>query len=241
MLHAGSMLGTTSTTSGALAVNEPGQEKDQQATRTTRSSARPSATSTLDREAGTLEEAHQGKDAPLDESEDTKRASPSRFTWQLRLGAPALELNDSYQEDEVDADTVPTQLDQAMRVEEEHVAFEEPANVSGGAERLSAELPGRADMTCEEHRARLLREWEEETMCEAMNGVAPEAGALLVIRGGVRRVHGGQGTTQTIMFRIREGETLDLRIAMPELMTGADADSVQNRDQGMSTKPGSGA
>ena len=179
----------------------------------------------------------------MDAGEDTKRASPSRLTWQLRPGAPALELNDSYQADDVDTDTVPTQLDQAMKVEEEHTTFEETANASGGAGRLSGELPGRADMmmACEEHRARLLREWEEETMCEAMNGVAPEAGTLLVIRGGVRRVHGGQGTTQTIMFRIREGETLDLRIAMPEIVSGADEDSVQNRDQGMSIKPGSGA
>ena len=40
-------------------------------------------------------------------------------------------------------------------------------------------------------------------------------GVQIVIRGGIRRVGGGQATTQTMSFRLQDGETLDLRFALP--------------------------
>ena len=69
---------------------------------------------------------------------------------------------------------------------------------------------------CERLRAAQYRQWEREVMDEALLEPARQEGLHLVVRGGVRRQAGHQGTTQTIMFRIQPGETLDLRIAAPE-------------------------
>ena len=69
---------------------------------------------------------------------------------------------------------------------------------------------------CERLRAAQYRQWEREVTDEALNEPMRPEGLLLVVRGGVRRHTGHQGTTQTIMFRIQPGETVDLRIAAPE-------------------------
>ena len=61
------------------------------------------------------------------------------------------------------------------------------------------------------------REWERSVMEEAMGCLPDPPGMQVIIRAGIRRVGGWQAPTQSMSFRLQAGETLDLRIAFPEL------------------------
>ena len=88
---------------------------------------------------------------------------------------------------------------------------------AGGTEGSSMHHPtSRMRRAMEDESNRLAaahyREWERLVMAEAM-GCLPEPP-------GIRRVGGWQAPTQSMSFRLQAGETLDLRIAFPELAQG---------------------
>ena len=158
--------------------------------------------------------------------------------WLLRPGG-SLELNDSYQDEDArnaagvwPIDVPCTQRDCEEEADEGSASAESVSEGNHGDEAhpdIAPEHHEHGDgsapssdtraamlLACEQHRAAQLRAWEHEVMREAMDGSTTSHGLLIVIRGGVRRAHGGQDTTQTIMFRVQEGVSLDLRVSMPE-------------------------
>ena len=62
-------------------------------------------------------------------------------------------------------------------------------------------------------RAAQLQDWEDQVMEEAMRRNGSEEGVQVVLRGGVR---GAQGTraTQSMMFRVRPEECVEMTIAL---------------------------
>ena len=66
--------------------------------------------------------------------------------------------------------------------------------------------------TCEELKAANYRDWEMWGMQQAMGNAECAGVSEVVIRGAVRHRHGGLGTTQSMVFFIRENERLDLQI-----------------------------
>ena len=70
---------------------------------------------------------------------------------------------------------------------------------------------------CEELKAANYRDWETWDLQHAMGNAECAGAHEVVIRGAVRHRHGGLGTTQSMVFFVREDERLDLQIqGVPE-------------------------
>ena len=65
---------------------------------------------------------------------------------------------------------------------------------------------------CEELKAARYRDWEMWELQHAMDNVDCGGSHEVVLRGAVRHRHGGLGSTQSMLFRVREDERLELQI-----------------------------
>ena len=159
--------------------------------------------------------------------------------WRLRAGVAEVELNDSYQDENLAHDHEAEEQHAAPpggatdevedRVDEESASVESSSPATDAQEMDKTRKDGVAatavpkmdalSLECERHRASLLQDWEDEVMAEALGSTTIVDGVMVIVKGAVRRQHGGQGTSQTMMFRVSNGETLDLRIALPDLTT----------------------
>ena len=71
------------------------------------------------------------------------------------------------------------------------------------------------ELEFEKHKSQQLRQWEQEVMEEEMGRQPQEPGVRVEIKGGIRTAR-GRGTSQTMSFRVRQGEELELRLTLPD-------------------------
>ena len=119
----------------------------------------------------------------------------------------------------------------------EKVACDRPVEVLGAERTSSLPMPDmRRAMEVEANQieAARYREWEREVMEKALGEQISPSGVQIVVRGGVRKVGGWQAPTQSMVFRLQEGETLDLRFALPRNTQRAEqGPGREGRDEGL--------
>ena len=134
-------------------------------------------------------------------------------TWNLQGAGRQIELNDSLtmQGNESEA----TVGDDRMigPVEPASAGRVPPGEADGSVWPRNREMLRAMEAECKQYRAAQLQDWEDSILQEALHR-GPLPGVGVVIRGGVVGNNGILQTTQTMTFRLMEGETLALRLAV---------------------------
>ena len=123
--------------------------------------------------------------------------------WHLTTPANTIDLNDTQLDD-------PSGVGRPLPAGEVDVppATREAAHAHADEDR--ARLNAIAS-ECERFRSAQLQDWEDQVLRDAMSS-EPPTGTGILIRGGILRRGTLLSTTQTMSFRLHEGETLSLRL-----------------------------
>ena len=144
--------------------------------------------------------------------------------WAPADAPDLIDLNDSY--------TLPAGHQSGLAEDEDkvNVAPQDPLHTETAVQEpphtMAASGPGESawdvNPACvrameeefEKHKSQQLRAFERQVMAEAMERTTPEDGIRVELRGGVRNAR-RRSTTQTMCFRIRPGEEIEVKFLAP--------------------------